>query len=56
MDAKILALICAGLIGVLEWFAIQKGMNGTALSIAVAAIAGLGGYGVGAFIKKISKS
>ena len=55
MDAKILALICAGLIAVLEYFAIQKGMNGTALGIAFAVIGGLGGYGISELVRKIRK-
>ena len=52
METKKLALICACLIFILEIIALWKGFDGTCLSIAVAAIAGLGGYGVRDLIEK----
>jgi hypothetical protein len=40
------AIFCATLIFILELIALYKGTDGIALSIAVAAISGLGGYAV----------
>jgi len=37
----------------LEYFAIQKGIDGTALALCIAAIAGLGGYGINEIYQKI---
>lgn len=44
MNSVFLPIICAALIFMLEIYAISKGMNGIALSLAVAAISGLGGF------------
>jgi len=43
------------LIAGLEVFAIYKGMNGTTLSLSIAGIAGLGGYGVRQVIESVIK-
>jgi hypothetical protein len=48
-------LFCAVLIFILELLAVQQGLDGTCLSIAVAAIAGLGGYSIKELIKVVKK-
>ena len=46
-EKKRLALLGIGSIFVLEMVALLQGINGTALALAIAGIAGLAGYGVG---------
>lgn len=52
MKFNYLALVCATFIVLLEVLALLKGVDGVALSVGVAAIAGLGGYTVRSLIKK----
>lgn len=40
----VVALVAMIVIGVLEWSAMNHGINGTVFTFAIAAIAGLGGY------------
>lgn len=40
-------------VGVIEMYALSLGMNGTALSLSVALIAGLGGFELKEKIKKV---
>lgn len=46
MNPKLLALICAGFIAILEGIALLKGIDGKCLAICAALIGGLGGYGI----------
>ena len=46
-EKKRLALLGIGSIFVLEMVALLQGINGTALALSIAGIAGLAGYGVG---------
>jgi hypothetical protein len=48
----ILPLACACLIAILEILAILRGLDGTCLGLAIAGIAGLGGYGLSQFLSK----
>jgi len=48
----ILPMGCACLIAILEILAINKGLDGTSLSLSIAGIAGLGGYGLSQFLTK----
>ena len=43
-NRSVLAMYTSTLIALLEYYALSKGMNGTFLSVSIAAIAGLGVY------------
>ena len=46
-DESIKALVAMGCITILEAIALLQGINGTLLSLGLAALAGLGGYALG---------
>jgi len=51
----VVSLVAIGAIVFLEWLAIHKGIDGIALSIAIAAVAGLAGYKLPVAINYIMK-
>jgi tRNA A22 N-methylase len=51
----IVSVACALCITILECFAMSKGLDGTSLSLAIGAIAGLGGYTVANIINEAKK-
>ena len=48
-------LVAAVIIGLLEWQAMSHGINGTTFTLAIAGIAGLGGYELKQLSKKVDK-
>jgi len=48
----VLSFFCAGCVMVLEFIALSKGIDGTCLSLAIGALAGLGGFGIGKLWEK----
>jgi len=51
MNKSLVPLVAVLSIALIEAMAISKGIDGTLLSLSIAAIAGLGGYGIRKIIK-----
>jgi hypothetical protein len=51
MQDKVVTLVCIFSIVFLVSFALYKGIDGVALAVGIAAIAGLGGYTLKGFLK-----